>query len=351
NLKYITPAYSETAAETKVDVYKEKRLVKSVVFAIGINEYYVDGKTPGTKMDARPFIKDGRTFVPVRFLGSALGVTDDNITWDSGQRKVTLKLGQNTVEMVIGVPRITVNGQNKDIDAAPILNEAEGRTYLPARYIAEGLGFEVGWDETAGTVSCWPKGEAQPDVGAVKQYISSMKKPVPAQNPAMPPNLLPTDNSEGKPEEVKQLELQLGIMTGPYSSYWSYAPIYEKMTWDEDIWREANKNNGRSYFTFEYYTDDGGIIATINWIRNLSDIRDVKMDLSPMEKVLNWRFPDHPETVQEMMTYAWQVAEKTRASDGTERAPWKDYNINGWKVSIGSIGGCFVEALINKEGD
>ncbi|MFZ5648168.1 MAG: stalk domain-containing protein, partial [Bacillota bacterium] len=72
NLKYITPAYSETAAETKVDVYKEKRLVKSVVFAIGINEYYVDGKTPGTKMDARPFIKDGRTFVPVRFLGSAL---------------------------------------------------------------------------------------------------------------------------------------------------------------------------------------------------------------------------------------------------------------------------------------
>ncbi len=326
NMRHLTPAH----AETRVDVYdRQKQLVKSVVFVVGLNEYYVNNQIPGVKMDAKPLIKDGRTFVPVRYLGNALGVADENITWDGGRSKVGLRLGPNSVEMVIGVPRITSNGLDREIDVAPILSESEGRTYLPARYIAEGLGFEVDWDEATRTVLCWPRGEARPEVSTVKQYVRELA---------------------GKPEAVWELEGILGIVTEPYRSSWSYSPAWEKLTWDEATRKEAEQNNGRSYFVFRYDTEDNCIVVEINWIRNLSDIRNVELDLGPIEKVLDWRFPERPDSVREMTAYARQVAEKTRTTDGTERSPWKEYHFDGWKVSIGSIGGCFVEAIIAKEG-
>ena len=347
NLKHITPAHS--AQETRVDVYQEKKPVKSIVFTIGMNKYFVDGKTEGVTMDARPFIKEGRTFVPVRYMGNALGVTNDNITWNGDLNKAGLRLGGNSVDMIIGVARINVNGQDRDIDVAPVLNESEGRTYLPARYIAEGLGFEVDWDEASQTVLCWPRGEARPDVTAVMKYIETINKPVTPQNPATPPNLITTNKTGDKPEDVRQLEGLLGVTTGWYSPSWVYLPVWEKSTWDKAMWELANQNNSCSYFTLDYNSKGGFTIVAIKWIRNLSDIRGVELDLSPMEKVLNWRFSGHPDKVQEIMNYSWEVAKRARVSL-SDRAPWKDYYIDGWKVSIGSIGGCFVEAIITKEG-
>ncbi|MCL6479162.1 MAG: copper amine oxidase N-terminal domain-containing protein [Peptococcaceae bacterium] len=94
-------------------------------------------------------------------------------------------MNKSSLEMVVGVPMITTNGRAREIDVAPILNESEGRTYLPARYIAEGLGFEVDWDEASQTVLCWPRGEAKPEVSTVKRYVGELA---------------------GKPEAVRELE-------------------------------------------------------------------------------------------------------------------------------------------------
>jgi len=65
--------------------------INSVVFKIGVPYYVVNGQTPGVKMDVSPFIQNDRTFVPVRFLGNALGVSNDNITWDDGSQTATIK--------------------------------------------------------------------------------------------------------------------------------------------------------------------------------------------------------------------------------------------------------------------
>ncbi|MCL5935004.1 MAG: copper amine oxidase N-terminal domain-containing protein [Firmicutes bacterium] len=185
NLKFITPAHSETIPGTKLDVFEQKKLVKSVVFAIGVNEYYIDGKFPGVTIDARPFIQDGRTFVPIRFLTNALGVQDKSIFWDDDVKKVTLT-AWNKVEMIVGSTTIAITPGDtkkfgvKTIDVAPIINENEGRTYLPARYVAEGLGYEVDWEDNTETVLCWPIGEAKPDVAAVRQYVEAERKKIEA---------------------------------------------------------------------------------------------------------------------------------------------------------------------------
>ena len=36
-------------------------------------------------MDVAPYIKDSRTFLPLRYVADALGVPDSNITFNNGQ--------------------------------------------------------------------------------------------------------------------------------------------------------------------------------------------------------------------------------------------------------------------------
>lgn len=117
-------------------------------FIIGSNIYEMNGVKK--VMDAAPYVKNNRTYVPVRYLGYVLGLTDDNIIWDESSQKVTFTRGDDTVELVIGSTTITVNGEAQTMDVAPEISN--DRTMLPARYVAEAFGFNVGWDATTQTV-------------------------------------------------------------------------------------------------------------------------------------------------------------------------------------------------------
>ncbi len=111
-------------------------------FVIGSNIYEVNGVKK--VMDVAPYIKGDRTYVPVRYLAYVLGLTEDDIVWDESNQKVTFTKGDNTVELVIGSTTITVNGEEQVMDVAPEISN--DRTMLPARFVAEGFGFNVGWD-------------------------------------------------------------------------------------------------------------------------------------------------------------------------------------------------------------
>jgi len=171
------------ADKTQVDVYdQQKNLVKSVVFVIGQDEYFVNNQTPGVKMDAKPFIETGRTFVPVRYLSNALGVGDKYIGWESP--RVTLSQpGFPVVELTVGNKQIKSDGQAKIMDVSPLLKT--GRTYLPARFVAEALGYQVAWDAENNIVLCWPRGMERPDVSNVVRYVKG--QPPVATDPVNPP--------------------------------------------------------------------------------------------------------------------------------------------------------------------
>lgn len=161
---------SAVAQESQVDVYENQKLVKSIVFALGAKEYFVNNQTPGVKMDVAPFIESGRTYVPVRYLSNALGVTDQNIGWDEKKRLVTLKQpGFPLVELTIGSKTIKSDGQARQMDVAPMIRDK--RTFLPARFVAEALGYQVDWDSVNQVVICWPKGTERPDVGKVLEHL------------------------------------------------------------------------------------------------------------------------------------------------------------------------------------
>jgi len=117
-------------------------------FKIDSNIYQLNGVAK--VMDVAPYIKSGRTYVPVRYLAYVLGVAEADVVWDEGSQKVTLTRGDNVVELTIGSTTITVNGEAQTMDVAPEITN--GRTMLPARYVAEGLGYAVGWDPGSRTV-------------------------------------------------------------------------------------------------------------------------------------------------------------------------------------------------------
>lgn len=94
-------------------------------------------------MDAAPYIKAGRTYVPVRYLGEGLAA---NVEWDEATKTVTITKDDKSVVLVIGSTIAKVNGADVQMDVAPEITGV-GRTMLPARWVAEGLGYAVGWNE------------------------------------------------------------------------------------------------------------------------------------------------------------------------------------------------------------
>jgi hypothetical protein len=71
-------------------------------------------------------------------------VAEKDIGWDAKSGTVTLKLGQTTVKLTVGKKTMYVNGKAKEMDVAPVVRN--GRTYLPARWVAEAFGYEVAWE-------------------------------------------------------------------------------------------------------------------------------------------------------------------------------------------------------------
>jgi hypothetical protein len=122
---------------------------KSAKFVIGDTSFTVNDVE--YTMDVAPYVKDGRTYLPVRYVAQALGVADSNILWDNATQKVTLIKGGTVVQLTIGSNVLLVNGAAITMDVpAEITSD---RTMLPFRFIAQAFGATVGWDEATQTVT------------------------------------------------------------------------------------------------------------------------------------------------------------------------------------------------------
>ncbi|MFX4261690.1 beta-propeller domain-containing protein [Pelotomaculum propionicicum] len=126
----------------------------SAIFTAGQRAYTSDGLAKA--MDAQTFIENNRAYVPMRYLALSLGISDENIAWNSSSQSVTLAQGDVTVSAAIGGSTLYVNGQPSTMDVAPVLRDS--RAYLPARYIAEAFGYTVDWHQATQSVLIGPPG-------------------------------------------------------------------------------------------------------------------------------------------------------------------------------------------------
>ncbi|WP_165847817.1 stalk domain-containing protein [Ammonifex thiophilus] len=190
-----------------------------ILFVVGKARYAVKGYCPPSvrpsrveggvsyvDMDVAPYIESDRTFVPVRYLANALGVDNANIHWcpKCGGKVTLAEPGFPRVEMKIGEKWVSSDGQVREIDVAPAIKDP-GRTMLPARFVAEALGFEVEWLPEKQVVVCWPKGKPKPTADEIKQILEKLGAPEPPK-PTGGKFIGPENNRVWVPEGASVLE-------------------------------------------------------------------------------------------------------------------------------------------------
>ncbi len=109
----------------------------------------VHGKS--IEFDAPPYIKEGRTMVPVRFVSERLGA---HVDWDGSEQKVTITMDERRVVLIIGDTRALVDGREIQLDVPAEISK--DRTMVPLRFVSEALGTEVEWDGDTRTVFVGP---------------------------------------------------------------------------------------------------------------------------------------------------------------------------------------------------
>jgi len=138
-LKYSNSFSPDATLNTNVtlDVKPKKFGAGEITLYLNQDTAVVDNKA--YKLTSIPFIQDGRTFVPVRFLAEALGA---EVKWNSDTQTVILTRPDKMITMTIGNSALLLNnGQVVLSDVAPFIKN--GSTVLPFRKIAEVFGAQV----------------------------------------------------------------------------------------------------------------------------------------------------------------------------------------------------------------
>ncbi|MBM7853706.1 hypothetical protein JOC37_000071 [Desulfohalotomaculum tongense] len=125
-----------------------------VVFQLGKNFYYVNNKI--YKMDSSLRVDQGRTFLPLRYAGLALGA-DSDISWD--KKSQTAKLYKNNTEIKVKLGENAVYAAGKKIETGAAAHVYNGRVMVPLRAVAQAFGAEVEWRSDTKTVIIITEGE------------------------------------------------------------------------------------------------------------------------------------------------------------------------------------------------
>lgn len=106
---------------------------------------FVEGESLNLAQEV-PIIVNSRTLVPLRKLLVGLGVPDntENIQWIGETREVKVNYNGVKIELAIDNSKAYINGKEYTLDSAPIIHR--DRTYLPARFVGEALGYTITWD-------------------------------------------------------------------------------------------------------------------------------------------------------------------------------------------------------------
>lgn len=104
----------------------------------------VDGKP--LNLEVPPTIVEGRTLVPVRAIVDSLGA---ETTWNNETKEITVTKGETIVKLQLNNTTAYINDVPTTLDVAA--TSIDGRTLVPARFIAEAMNVGVDWDGSTKT--------------------------------------------------------------------------------------------------------------------------------------------------------------------------------------------------------
>ncbi|WP_411343981.1 stalk domain-containing protein [Paenibacillus sp. WLX1005] len=119
------------------------------IYTIGSTAYTVNGET--RTAEVAPYVENGRTYLPVRYVAEALGVTQANILFDKATSVVTLIKGDRVVQLKLNTNQLTINGSTINMDVKAVTKS--NRTVLPIAWVGKALDAVVQYDAASKTVT------------------------------------------------------------------------------------------------------------------------------------------------------------------------------------------------------
>lgn len=138
--------------------------------AQGLTEQlFISLKVNGTPIftDINPYIKQGRTFAPVRFVAEAFNMS---VEWIQDEKKIILTDDEHTVQMWVDSNKLIVNDREILMDAN--VESVNNRSMIPVRYLAEIKGYEVKWDDLTLSVEMNKEGAAIPASSILNRHYT-----------------------------------------------------------------------------------------------------------------------------------------------------------------------------------
>ncbi|ABI67495.1 copper amine oxidase N-terminal domain-containing protein [Syntrophomonas wolfei] len=126
------------------DADKEDKAQAAVRIELRIGQKKAEVNGEEKEITLAPYIKQDRTYVPIRFIAEALGI--DDIRWEAESKMITLKQESKILGIDVRNNTISVNEQLAYVMDTSIETSESGYTMVPIRYIVQALGAIVDWN-------------------------------------------------------------------------------------------------------------------------------------------------------------------------------------------------------------
>lgn len=131
----LTPVLEQSKAKGK------DKITLEAIITIGSKKLArtVDGNVTNITMDVAAYIESDRTYIPLRYVGEALGY---DVTWDNANRTAILKNRDKVVKVAVDNNVFYVNGDKFESDVKPEIKNS--RTMIPVGNFARAIGLKDG---------------------------------------------------------------------------------------------------------------------------------------------------------------------------------------------------------------
>ncbi|MBM7614477.1 stalk domain-containing protein [Alkaliphilus hydrothermalis] len=129
----------KVASRKKISFLTGERKSNGIYLQVGSKEAFMNNQNH--PLTEAPFIDNGSTYVPLRFIGEAIGGT---VKWEASTGYITIVQEGVNLVLMPSKGKAVVNGKEVTLTLKPILKN--NTTFVPLRFILENFGLTVNWE-------------------------------------------------------------------------------------------------------------------------------------------------------------------------------------------------------------
>jgi outer membrane protein assembly factor BamB len=143
-----TLLFSKTAVTQSISFPIRQGKITHIQLQIGSTSVQINDRF--TSIEAAPYIKKGRTLVPLRIIAENMRT---NVEWFAEEQKIILTQYDKIIHLWINNPTCRVDGKEIALPDQVSPEIKNGRTFIPLRFVTEQLQGKVDWNGSTQTIT------------------------------------------------------------------------------------------------------------------------------------------------------------------------------------------------------